>query len=475
MNDCCSLDNTKAFDLMIIGGGSAGFAAAIKASQLNKKVAIVESGVIGGTCLNVGCVPTKNLLRAAEIYHYGKENPFDGLHMEQGSLDFKEIIRQKNDLLAELRKTKYIDIYESDKNITLLEGRVEFINQDTLQINEKQYKAPKYIITTGSRSSAAKIEGLESVKYLTNIEIMELDKLPETLVIIGGGWIAVEFAQMFARFGSKVTMLQRSGRIVKNEEPEISEALEKALRNEGIHIIMDLSFQKVYEENNRKYVTIMKDGNEQTFEGDQLLVATGRVPNSDNMGLEKAGVKVDEKGFIKVNEYLQTSNPNIYAAGDVIGNYMLVTVDAHEGSVAGENAIQNNIRTPNYKAVPHAIFTSPQVASVGLKENDAIELGFEVDSRILDMTMVPKAAAIRNTQGFVKMIIDKNSKKVLGVHAIGESAADMIHEAALAIQFSLTSMDISNTIHVYPTMSEAIKLAAQSFEKDMKKLSCCAE
>lgn len=475
MDDCCSLDHAKDFDLIIIGGGSAGFAAAIKASQLNKKVAVVESGVIGGTCLNVGCVPTKTLLKAAEIYHYGKENPFAGLHMKQESLDFKEVIKQKNDLLAELRKAKYIDIYESDENITLLKGRAEFINQDTIQINEKQYKASKYIITTGSRASVAEIEGLESVKYLSNIEIMELDKLPETLIIIGGGWIAVEFAQMFSRFGSKVTILQRSRRIVKNEEPEISEALEKALRIEGIDIITDLSFQKAYEENNRKYVAIIKDGNEQIFEGNQLLVATGRVPNSDNMGLEKAWVKVDEKGFIKVNEYLQTSNSKIYAAGDVIGNYMLVTVDAHEGSIAGENAIHNNVRKPNYKAVPHAIFTSPQVASVGLKENEAKKSGFEVDSRILDMTMIPKAAAIRNTQGFVKMVIDKNSKKVLGVHVICELAADIIHEATLAIQFDLTSIDIANTIHVYPTMTEAIKLVAQSFEKDMKKLSCCAE
>ncbi len=244
--------NSKDFDLIIIGGGSAGFAAAIKASQFNKKVAVVESGVIGGTCLNVGCVPTKNLLRAAEVYHFGKENPFAGINMKQVSLDFKEIIMQKDNLLAELRKEKYIDIYENDKNITLLKGKAEFINQDTIQINGEQYKASKYIITTGSRSSIAKIDGLEGVKYLTNIEIMELDKLPEKLVIIGGGWIAVEFAQMFSMFGSKVTILQRSGRIVKNEEPEISEALEKALKNQGINIVTDLSFQKVYEENNRR-------------------------------------------------------------------------------------------------------------------------------------------------------------------------------------------------------------------------------
>lgn len=475
MNNCCFLGNNEVFDLIIIGGGSAGFAAAIKASELNKKVAIVESGIIGGTCLNVGCVPTKNLLRAAEIYHYGKDNPFEGVNIKQETLDFKEIISQKDNLLTELRKSKYIDIYENDKNISILKGKANFIDKDTIQLNEKQYKASKYIIATGSRASIPKIEGLESVKCLSNIEIMELDKLPEKLVIIGGGWIAVEFAQMFSRFGSKVTILQRSRRIVKNEEPEISEALEKALRNEGINIVTDLLFKKVYEENNRKYVTILKDGNEHIFEGDQLLVATGRIPNSDNMDLEKAGVKVDEKGFITVNDYLQTTNSNIYAAGDVIGNYMLVTVGAHEGSIVAENAIHNNIRKPNYKAVPHAIFTSPQVASVGLKENEAIKLGLNADSRILDMSLVPKAVAIRNSQGFVKMIIDKESKKILGVHAICELAAEIIQEATLAIQFNLTSIDIANTIYVYPTMSEAIKLVAQSFEKDMKKLSCCAE
>jgi mercuric reductase len=475
MNNCCSTENVKQFDLIVIGGGSAGFAAAIKASQLNKKVVIIEKGVIGGTCLNVGCVPTKNLLRAAELYNYGKYTPFCGINLKQEPLDFKEVIKQKNSLITELRKTKYIDIYEKDRNITMIQGKAEFINKDTIKINGQQYKATKYIITTGSRASIPQIPGLADVNYLTNIEIMELEKLPETLVVIGGGWIAVEFAQMFARFGSKVTMLQRSSRIVKNEESEISEALEKILLNENIEIIKELSFKSVYEENNKKYVTVIKDGNEHTFEGDELLVATGRIPNSDTMALEKARINVDEKGFIKVNEFLQTSNPDIYAAGDVIGNYMLVTVDAHEGSVAGENAIQGNIKKPNYKAVPHAIFTSPQVASVGLRENDAVKEGYKIESRKLDMKMVPKAAAIRDTKGFVKMIIDKNSKKILGVHSIGELAADIIHETTLAIQHDLTIDDISNTIHVYPTMSEAIKLVAQSFYKDMTKLSCCAE
>lgn len=475
MNNNYSLENIKQFDLIVIGGGSAGFAAAIRASELGKTVGIIEQDVVGGTCLNVGCVPTKNLLRVAELYNYGKNSPFSGIKLKQESLDFKKIIQEKNDLIIELRKAKYVDIYEKDRNITMIIGKAEFINKDTIIVNEQQYKASKYIITTGSKSKLPEIPGLKDVNYLTNIEIMELEKLPEVLVIIGGGLIAVEFAQMFARFGSKVTILQRGNRIVKDEEPEISEALENALLKEGIEIIKELSFKSVYEKNNKKYVTIKKGGNKHIVEGDQLLIATGRIPNSVNIGLKEAEVNTDDKGFIEVNGFLQTSNPNVYAAGDVIGNYMLVTVDAHEGSVASENAILGNTKNPNYKAVPHAIFTSPQVASVGLKESDAIKQGYDIDSRKLDMKMVPKAAAIRNTKGFVKMIIDKKSNRIIGVHAIGELAADIIHEAVLAIQYDLTVDDISNTIHIYPTMSEAIKLTAQSFHKDMTKLSCCAE
>ena len=465
----------NAYKLIVIGGGSAGFAAALKASELNEKVAIIETGVVGGTCLNVGCVPSKSLIQAAGINSMPTRNPYKGIQLSNTPVDFSKLIDQKNELLNELRQAKYIDIYTNDPNIDLIHGTASFIESNTIRVNDRTYSAEKFIISTGSSASVLDLDGLDQIPYLTNIEALDLKELPLKITILGGGSVAVEFAQMFKRLGSEVTMIIRSDRILRKEDIEIALALEIALENEGIHISKNYTIDKMTHSND--LITIHGTINQvkHSVTSNQLLVAAGRVPNTVQLNLENAGVALDSNGFIQVNQFLQTTAPNIYAAGDVIGGEMLVTIDAHEGSIAARNAL-NPDRVPiNYKAVPHAIFTDPQIAVVGLTAEQAILHGFEVSTSVLPISLVPKAIAIHQTVGFVKMVIDKNTQQILGVHIISHLASEIIHEATIAIRYNMTIDDILDTIHVYPTMSESIKLVALSFRKDTSKLSCCAE
>jgi mercuric reductase len=463
------------FDLVILGGGSAAFAAAIKASELGAKVAVGENRVIGGTCLNRGCVPTKNLLKAAELYHSAKRNGFRGVNLRQKSLDFAEVIAQKDELITEMRKIKYWDILEAYPNIKYFSGKAEFFSEDEVKIGNEVLRAERFIIATGASPWIPPIEGIEGVNYIASDEALELKKLPESMVIIGANAVGLEFAQMFARFGTKVMLLEVMPRIAPGEEEEISESLKKYLEEE-----MDV-YTRVYVvrvKNDGKYKVSVTDINgKQRVElrGEELLIATGRRGNTRGLGLEKIGIEVDKRGFVKVNDEMETSIPYIFAAGDVVGKQQLVTLAALQGSVAAENALSGTHRKVNYSSVPYAIFTDPEVASVGLKEKEAIEKGYRVKTNVLDMKLVPKAALMRDTRGLVKMIVEEGTNRVLGVHILSPQAADIIHKAVLLVKYRMTIQDVLDTMDVYPTLSESIKIAAQSFVKDVTKLSCCAE
>ncbi|MBI5750498.1 MAG: mercury(II) reductase [Nitrospinae bacterium] len=464
------------FNLIIIGGGSAAFAAAIKATELGARVAIVEEGVIGGTCLNRGCIPTKNLLRASEIYYYSKKNHFQGINLQQRPLDFKRVVEQKDKLVKELRKVKYIDILKAYPNIKFIKGRGEFLSDKEIKVGGDIFGTEKFIIATGASPSILPVEGLDRVEYLTSTEALDLKKLPKSMIILGGRFVALEFVQMYSHFGTKVTVLQRSNRIIPDDEEEISIALHKFLTDEGIKIVTGVKILSVKEEGGMKIVTCEIGGKKKNFKAESLLVATGRSPNTSGLGLEKVGVKLNDKGAIIVDEEMRTSVTNIFAAGDVTGEPMLVTVAAHQGAIAAQNAIDDCChRKADLSVVPHAIFTHPQVASVGLKEKEAIDRGDKVKVRTIDFHLVPKAAVIRDTRGLIKMVVEDGTDIILGVHILSPEAGDIIHEATVAVKNKMTIHEIIDIIHVYPTLSESIKIAAQSFLKDVSKLSCCAE
>lgn len=468
------------FDLVVLGGGSGAFAAAIKASEMGARVAIIEEGTIGGTCLNRGCIPTKHLIRAAEIYHLAGHNPFPGIVTKQGKLNFAKMIEKKDSLIKWAQKAKYWDILKHHKNITYINARGRFLGPERLEAGGMEIHAPRFIIGTGASAFIPPIEGIEKVKYLTSTEILEIKKQPKSLIVLGANAVGLEFAQMFARLGSKVTVHEIAGKIAPAEEPEISEALENYLKEEGIEICTCSKVVKAREERGKKVITAeMPHGKRKDFWADELLVATGRRPNTKGFGLEQIGVTLGPRGGIKVNEKMQTSFSHIYAIGDVVDcdcPAQFVYVAAMQGAIAAQNALDGaSPRKMDYTAVPHAIFTIPEVAGVGLTEEAAKKQGYKVKTSLLDFHWVPRAEVMLDERGLVKIVAEAESLRILGVNMVAPNAGDLIHEAVLAVKYKLTAQDLIDTLHVYPTLSEALRICAQGFFKDVTKLSCCAE
>jgi mercuric reductase len=448
---------------------------------------MVERSLLGGTCVNVGCVPSKNLLGAGELL-YSSDNPsYSSISpCYEQDFDFSRTIKQKDNLVRYLRKQKYYDVLSSLENVQLIEGNASFLSANKIKVNNnsnsKTLEAKKFIVATGSSASVPlTIKGIDNVNYITNIEALSLDKKPSSMIVIGGRALGLEFAQMYSRFGNRVTILQRSNTIIPEYEPEVSSALMQYLSEEGVNIITGIRIQQVYQKNDTKYVRISVGNNNnnitKTLEAEELLMATGRRPNTQDLHLENTDAKLrPSDGAIIVDSEMHTSASNIWAGGDVIGEPMLEALAAKEGATAADNALTGSHKKIDFLSVPSAIFTSPQVASVGLTEKRAMERYGVCDCRTLEMNDVPKALIINETKGLIKMVVDPNeNNRIVGVHILANIAADMIHEAVIAVKYQLTIDDIIDTIHIFPTMTEAIKLAATAFKQDISKLSCCAE
>lgn len=462
------------FDLVVVGGGSAGFAAAIKAAELGARVAMVEGGTLGGTCVNVGCVPSKTLIRAAETNHRRTHHPFRGVPSTDGRVDWNSIREQKDELVSRLRSAKYWDVLRSYENITLFERRATIAAAHTVSLaGGIELTAGKMVIATGASPWAAPIPGLSQVKYLDSTSAMALGQLPRSMIVIGGSAVGLELAQMFARLGVQVAVLEALPRIVPAEDPAIGQALQRYLEEEGMEIVTGAQIERVELEGAYR-VTFSRHGERRTLEAERLLVATGRRANTGGLGLEKVGIELGKKGEIKVDEYLRTANPEIYAAGDVIGDPMFVYVAGYAGALAAENALGGNRRRYDLAALPKVTFTDPAVASVGLTEAEAREQGIDPLVATLSLEHVPRALAARDTRGFIKLVADRKSRRIVGAHILAAEAGEMITEPALAIKYGLTAEDLVGSFHPYLTLSEGIKLAAQTFDKDVARLSCCA-
>ncbi len=467
----------ETFDLIIIGGGAAGFAAATKASELGVKTALINSGLpIGGTCVNVGCVPSKVLLEIGSEYYYPKTPRFRAVkNGHSTSFNFTDAIQEKDEMVKALRRQNYIQVAEGLTGLTVMEGRAKFVSTHEIEISGRKLQGEKFIIATGSRPKVPPFKGIDKVHYVTSREALSLPALPRSMVIIGGGPVGLEFAQMFAHFGTRVTLLKRGTQVLSQAEPEIASELQSCLQEEGIEIHTGVNILHLTEHMDVKQVEAAIKGENRVFKAGELLLATGVAPNSDELGLEIIGVKLSKTGFIQVNSELQTSSPHIWAAGDVVGNGFLETVAAKEGYIAASNALGNAGKTIDYDSIPKAVFTEPQVAWVGITEEEEMRRLNTCSCRTLQIALVPKAQAVKETRGLIKMIIHPESKVIMGVHIVAPLAADLIHEAALAVKFKHTIDDIIDTTHVFPTMSEAIKRVAQSFKRDISRMSCCVE
>lgn len=472
-------------DLVILGSGSTAFAAAIRAAELGKTVAMTESRTLGGTCVNRGCLPSKNLIEAARLYWYANHPRYPGLHSHGMSLDFPALIHQKDDVVHDYRDRKYQSIVRDADRIEVISGAGVFTPSGTVQVNGTELSGGQYLIATGSRPALPRIEGLADLLYLTSDilaadESQELTDLPKSMIILGGGYIALELGQMFHRLGTDVTILERSARVLPNYEPEVSLALMDIFREEGVHVITDVHVERVAQQGDGVLaVGSTADDRKAAYRAERLLVATGRTPNTDQLSLDTVGVGIDRRGFVVVDEYLRTTVPNVWAAGDVIGDHtgsqMATPVGAHDGVIAARNALGGERITTDHTVIPRTIFTDPQVAVVGLTDAEANAGGHRCSCRTVPMRVVPRAGAVRDTRGLIKMVVDATTKQVLGVSMLGRDAGEVIHEAAMALRFKATVYDFIDMVHVYPTMAEALKIAAVSFFKDPEKLSCCAE
>ena len=468
-----ALINEENYDLLIIGSGAAAFSSAIKAIEYGAKVGMIERGTVGGTCVNIGCVPSKTLLRAGEINHLSKDNPFIGLQTSAGEVDLASLITQKDKLVNELRNQKYMDLID-EYNFDLIKGEAKFVDASTVEVNGAKLSAKRFLIATGASPSLPQISGLEKMDYLTSTTLLELKKIPKRLTVIGSGYIGMELGQLFHHLGSEITLMQRSERLLKEYDPEISESVEKALIEQGINLVKGATFEHVEQNGEIKRVYVTVNGSREVIESDQLLVATGRKPNTDSLNLSAAGVETGKNNEILINDFGQTSNEKIYAAGDVTLGPQFVYVAAYEGGIITDNAIGGLNKKIDLSVVPAVTFTNPTVATVGLTEEQAKEKGYDVKTSVLPLDAVPRAIVNRETTGVFKLVADAETLKVLGVHIVSENAGDVIYAASLAVKFGLTIEDLTETLAPYLTMAEGLKLVALTFDKDISKLSCCA-
>lgn len=475
MSDCCVSENRgKSFDLAVVGAGSAGFSAAITAAEQGAQVALIGHGTIGGTCVNIGCVPSKTLIRAAETLHQaGAAGRFAGISAKAHADNWQATVRQKDELVTDLRRSKYADLLPAYNNISYVEGQAR-LTEGGVAINGDLIKAQCLVIATGARPAVPSIPGIENVDYLTSTSALSLDALPKSLLVIGGGYIGAELAQMFARMGVKVTIVCRS-QLLPAAEPEIAEALSGYFRDESIQLKCGIAYKLAIQTDSGVSLTVMRwNGGDETLTAERLLVATGRAPNVEGLGLKEAGVAQETNGSIKVDDRMRTTRSSVYAAGDVTGHDQFVYMAAYGAKLAAKNALNGDSLRYDNSAMPAVVFTDPQVASVGLTEAAARTAGYETRVSVLPLNAVPRALAARDTRGLIKLVADKKDRKILGAHILAPEGSDSIQTAALAIRHSLTIDDLAEAIFPYLTTVEGLKLAALGFDKDVAKLSCCA-
>ncbi len=463
----------RIYDLAIVGSGGGAFAAAIRARDRGAKVVMIERGTIGGTCVNIGCIPSKTLLRAGEISWEAGHHPFAGTPTAAGPVDLAALVAQKDQLVTQLRQEKYLDLI-GDYGWDLLQGEAHFGEDGALQVNHDLVRAEKVVLATGAAPAVPPIPGLAEVDYLTSTSALALTELPKSLVVIGSGYVALELGQLFRHLGSEVTLTQRSPRILKSYDPEVAEAVAGALTEQGIAFVTGAQFERVERHAGQVRVHLTVAGQPRVVEGERVLVATGRVPNTSALALDRVGVALGARGEILVDEHLQTSNPDVYAAGDVTLAPQFVYVAAYQGALAAENALAGNRRTVDLGALPGVTFTNPAIATVGLTEAQAKEQGYAVKAAVLPASAVPRAIVNRDTHGVFKLVADARTDQILGVHVVAENAGDVIYAGVLAVKLRLTVRDLVESFAPYLTMAEGLKLAAQTFGRDVRKLSCCA-
>ncbi len=460
--------------IAIVGTGSGAFAAAIKAVEQGATVTIIEGAKdIGGTCVNIGCVPSKIFIRGAHIAHIQGHHNVEGLPLNTPAINRKAMMEQQQQWVEKLRYAKYESILESNPGINLIRGMARFKDASTLIItqkdgSDKEIKADRILLAVGASASIPNINGLKDTPYWTSTEALVADSIPEHLIVLGASVVALELAQAFRHIGAEVTVIARST-LLSKEDPAIGEALTKIFKDECINVMLNTSPDSISHDG--KTFTVKTNNGEVC--GDQLLVATGRAPNTAALALDKVGVKTDKRGGIMIDDHMRTNVENIYAAGDCTNQPQFVYVAAAAGTRAARNMTGDDVAI-DLSVMPAVVFTDPQVASVGLTEQQAKDNGLDVESRTLDLENVPRALANMDTRGFIKLVAEKDSGRIVGCQVLATEGGEIIQTATLAIRNRMTINELADQLFPYLTMVEGLKLTAQTFNKDVKQLSCCA-
>lgn len=463
----------------MIGSGGAAFAAAIAATTKRASVVMIERATVGGTCVNTGCVPSKALLAAATARHVSLHGNFPGIAVTPFGVDLPALIGAKRDLVDSLRNDKYTRL-AADYGWDIIAGTASFADGPVLDVTldgggRARVVAEHYLIATGSAPWAPPIDGLAEAEYLTSTTAMELATLPTSMIVLGGNAVGLEQAQLWSRLGVEVIVVEALGRVAPFEEPEVSAAITDVFAREGIGVLTGATVTHVdHRAHNYRVALAKSDGQPSELSADQLLVATGRRPVTDGLNLDTVGVKVGLRGQVLVDERLRTDNPRIWAAGDVTGAPQFVYIAAAHGTLVADNALDRAGRVLDYTALPRVTFTSPTIAAVGLTDEQAVEHGHECECRVLPLEYVPRALVNRDTRGLVKIVAQRDNGRILGVSMVADGAGDAIQAAVYAVQYGMTTTQMADTWAPYLTMAEGLKLAAQSFTRDIAKLSCCA-
>jgi len=468
----------SSFDLIIIGGGSGAFSAAIKAESMGLNTLMVNGGLdFGGTCVNVGCVPSKNLIRAAEAAHNATHSNFKGVIPRGVDIDFKQVIKDKKELVATLQQKKYMDVVSEFQFLTMKTGWAKFTDEKSIIVDGKdEYTAIKFIIATGATTNIPDIEGLNDVGYLTNVSLFDLEEQPESITIMGAGYIGLEIAMAYSRLGTKVRIIEFTDRVLRSQTPDISEALEAQMRDEGIEILPNFRAFKVEKEGEQTIIHCKcPDGStKKLVEPGKLVIATGTRANTQKLGLDNIGLRLDEKGHVMVNEKMETNLSHIFAVGDVTDTPAFVYTAAFEGKTATENAFTSAGNVVDYSSLPWVVFTDPQIAGAGMDETqaEALNIPFEVSN--LPLKEVPRSIAANDTRGFIKLIRNTETDKLIGARVVAPEGGELIQQLSMAIKYGITVKELAESFYPYLTLSEGIKLAAITFGKDVSTLSCCA-
>ncbi|MGI8962216.1 MAG: mercuric reductase [Bryobacteraceae bacterium] len=442
------------YDAIIIGSGQGGNPLAQRLASRGQSVALVESNHLGGTCINTGCTPTKAMVASAQVAHYVRNAGLWGVHASNVGIDLPAILERKNKIVEEFRSgwQKSID---KQSNWHLYRGRARFIGPKQIQVEKEALEADNIFIDTGASPTIPRIPGLNSIPYLTNVSLLELRELPKHMLVLGGGYVGLEFGQMFRRFGGTVTIVQRSARILPNEDDDITTELQHSLEAEGIEVLLNAQATEVGRgKNNEITVKVQDPSGPQTLSGSHLLVATGRTPNTRDLDLDKAGVRMDEKGFIVVNERLETSAPGIWALGDVNGGPAFTHISYNDFQIVYGNLIEGKNLSTSSRLVPYAVYTDPQLGRVGLTEKAARASGYKLKIGKIEMSHVARAVERAETRGLMKVVIDAATDHILGAAILSAEGGELVQILSTLMLAEKPYTLLKGAIYIHPTLTE---------------------